>query len=170
MKKSEKSCAGWYFLIIVIILYLITYFLKPKAFVPSLQFFINIVKQMIPIFILIFILMILINYFITPERIKKYIGHKTSLKSWLLAIITGILSTGPIYMWYPMLRELRDKGVGNGFIATFLYNRAIKIPLLPMIIFYFGLKYTIILMIVMILFSILQGMMIEKMEVWYEHY
>lgn len=108
--------------------------------------------------------MAFINYFITPKRIKKYIGHKTSLRSWFIAIITGIVSTGPIYMWYPMLRELRDKGIGNGFVATFLYNRAIKIPLIPMIIFYFGVKFTIILTIVMIIFSVIQGMIIEKME------
>ena len=164
MKKSEKSKSGWYFLTVVLTFYLITYLFNPKAIISALWFFLNILKNIIPIFILIFILMILINLFITPKKIKKYIGTKTSFKSWTIAIITGILSTGPIYMWYPMLRELRDKGIGNGFIATFLYNRAIKIPLLPVIIFYFGIKFTIILTFVMIIFSVIQGMIIEKMD------
>jgi len=166
MKKSEKSYVSWYFLLIVISMYILTYFLKPEVVIPSLKFFWNILKKLIPLFLLILILMILINYFATPEKIKKYIGHKNSLRSWLVAIVAGILSTGPIYMWYPMLKELRNKGVGNGFVATFLYNRAVKIPLIPMIVFYFGLKYTIILTIVMIIFSVIQGIIIEKiMEV-----
>lgn len=162
MKKTEKSYFGLYFIIIVLLLYLIIYFIKPNSIIPALNFFVNISKNIIPVFIIVLLLMILINYLITPIGIKKYIGNKTGIKSWTLAIITGIISTGPIYVWYPMLRELKDKGVGNGFIATFLYNRAIKIPLLPMIILYFGLKYTIILTIVMIFFSVLQGIIIEK--------
>ena len=45
-------------------------------------------------------------------------------------------------------------------------NRAVKIPLLPMLIVYFGLTYSIILMIVMILISLVQGITTEKaMEV-----
>lgn len=165
MKKSERNYTSLYFLFIVVLLYVITYFLKPEAIGPAFKFLLNIIKKIIPIFILIFVLMLLINYFVTPKRIKKYIGHKTSLRSWFVAIIGGILSTGPIYMWYPMLKDLRDKGLGNGFVATFLYNRAIKIPLIPMIVFYFGLKYTIILTIVMVIFSVAQGILIEKMEV-----
>ena len=91
----------------------------------------------------------------------KYLGKK---RKWLFAILGGIISTGPIYMWYAMLRELKEKGVGYGFIATFLYNRAIKPPLIPVIIYYFGLKFTIVLTGVMIIFSVLQGMIIEKLE------
>lgn len=165
MKKSEKSKSGWYFLILVLGLYVLTFFLDSEKLIPAFEFFINMLKNIIPVFILIFILMSLINYFITPQKIKKYIGKGNSVKSWFVAIVTGILSTGPIYMWYPMLRDLRDKGVSNGFVATFLYNRAIKIPLLPLIILYFGLKFTIILTILMIIFSIIQGMIIEKIGV-----
>ena len=165
MKDSEKSYIGWYFLLVVIILYLVTIFLKFDAILPSLNFSLKILISVIPIFILVFIIMIVVNYYITPKSVNKYLGKSSGLKRWVIAIIGGIISTGPIYMWYPMLKELKKKGVNYGFIATFLYNRAIKLPLIPMIIFYFGLKYTIILMIVMILFSILQGMIIEKMEV-----
>ena len=65
-------------------------------------------------------------------------------------------------MWYPLLAELKEKGIGYGYLATFLYNRAIKIPLLPIAIFYFGLKYVVILTIVMIFISIIQGIIINR--------
>ena len=164
MKDSEKSYLGWYFFIVVVIIYLITSIFEFDAILPSLNFSLKILINVIPIFILVFVIMIVVNYYITPKAVNKYLGKTSGLKRWVIAIIGGIISTGPIYMWYPMLKELKKKGVNYGFIATFLYNRAIKLPLIPMIIFYFGLSFTIILTIIMIIMSIIQGLIFEKLE------
>jgi uncharacterized membrane protein YraQ (UPF0718 family) len=164
MKKSEKSYVGWYFLLIVIIFYFITGIFKLDAILPSLKFAYKIFTNVILIFILVFILMVVINYYITPKAVNRYLGKSSGPKRWFIAITSGIISTGPIYMWYPMLKELKKKGVSYGFIATFLYNRAVKLPLIPIIILYFGLTFTIILTIVMIIMSVIQGLIFEKME------
>jgi uncharacterized membrane protein YraQ (UPF0718 family) len=66
-------------------------------------------------------------------------------------------------MWYPLLQEFQQKGLKNGFIACFLYNQAIKIFLLPILLVYFDIKYVIILTIVMIFMSILQGLIINRL-------
>jgi len=108
---------------------------------PSLRFSLRIIKNIIPIFIVIFALMVALDYLVSPENVRRYLGKSAGLKRWLIAVAGGIISTGPIYMWYPMLRQLRKKGVKYGFIATFLYNRAVKPPLIPMIILYFGLRW-----------------------------
>ncbi len=162
MKKSEQSDTGWYFLAGVIILYIIVALIKPAALLPSLKFFLNIIIKIIPVFILIFILMAVINLFVTTKKLVKYFGKKSGVKGWIAAIITGIISTGPIYLWYPLLNDLQKGGVRNGLIAAFLYNRAVKIPLLALMIVYFGLTYTIILTIVMIIASIFQGLIVEE--------
>ena len=164
MKDSEKSYIGWYFLTIVIILYFIAGIFKIDVILPSLKFAFNILLNVIPIFILVFVLMVVVNYYITPKTVNKYLSKSSGLKRWFIAVIGGIISTGPIYMWYPMLKELKKKGVNYGFIATFLYNRAVKLPLIPMIILYFGLTFTIILTIVMIIISVIQGIIFEKIE------
>jgi len=164
MKKSEKSQAGIWFLLIVIAIYLITALFKPTAIFPSIMFSLAILKRIIFIFILVFIIMVIMNYLITPDIVSKYLGSSSGLKRWLIAVLGGIISTGPIYMWYPMLKQLKEKGISHGFIATFLYNRAVKPALIPMIILYFGLAYTIILTIIMIIMSVIQGMIFEKLE------
>ncbi len=164
MKESEQSYVAWYFLLIVVILYFITGIFKIDVILPSLKFAFTILINVIPIFILVLVLMIVVNYYITPKAVNKHLGKSSGLKRWFIAIIGGIISTGPIYMWYPMLKELKKKGVNYGFIATFLYNRAVKLPLIPMIILYFGLTFTIILTIVMIIMSVIQGIIFEKLE------
>jgi len=74
-----------------------------------------------------------------------------------------VLSTGPIYMWYPLLADLKNKGLSYGLIACFLYNRGIKITLLPIAIFYFGWKYVLVLSLAMIFVSIIQGILLNKL-------
>ena len=110
--------------------------------------------------------MAITNYFITPKFISKHIEKDKGIKKWVFAVIGGILSTGPIYMWYPLLADLKERGLSHGLIACFLYNRAIKIPFLPLLIFYFNWKFVIVLTIAMIFASLVQGMLINKfMEV-----
>lgn len=163
MKNKLRQISGsWWFLIIVIIIYILILFINQDIFLSSINFFGNIILKIIPIFILVFILMFIVNQFITPEKISKHFKGK-GIKKWIFVIIGGILSTGPIYMWYPLLADLKEKGLGYGLIATFFYNRAIKIPLLPLIILYFSWKYVLVLSLVMILFSIIQGLTINKL-------
>ena len=162
MKIIDRSYTAYYFLLSMILIYALVFFINPDKMFASLNFSFNIVKQIVPIFALVFLLMVVTNYFVAPQKIAKYIGKQSKKKKWFLAVLTGIISTGPIYMWYPMLKELGKKGASNGFTATFLYNRAIKPPLLPMIIYYFGIKFTIVLTVVMIIFSIVQGKIIEE--------
>lgn len=161
MKK--KIDAGAVFLLFVLVAYLAAAFIDAAAVKESVLFFLSILKKIVFIFILIFVLMVLTNYFIKPKKLAKYLGENAGAKGWVISIIGGIISTGAIYMWYPLLKELKKKGMKTSYIAAFLYNRAIKLHLLPLLILYFGLVYTIVLTIVMIIISIFQGIIVEKL-------
>ncbi len=117
--------------------------------------------QLIPIFVLVIALMGSINYFFRPRRITKYVGEGSGWKGWLIAGGAGILSHGPIYVWFPLLRELREKGMRDGLVAAFLYNRAVKLPLFPMLIYYFGLLFALLLLAFTVVASVIEGMLIE---------
>ena len=161
MNFIKQNKTAWYYFFIVITLTTIIFIIKPSAIIPVANFLINIFKKIIPIFILVFILMFLTNLFIQPAKLIKWLGHESGIKGWIIAILGGIISSGPIYMWYPLLAELKNKGMKISLITTFLYNRAIKIPLLPLMIFYFNLKYVLILTVVMIFMSIINGKIVE---------
>jgi len=159
--KLKQIQISWWFLIIVLLMYIFLFFINNNLFNTSLLFFINLLKKIIPIFFLVFILMTITNYFITPKFLLKHLGEK-GIKKWIYVIIGGILSTGPIYMWYPLLADLKNKGLSYGLIACFLYNRAIKIPLIPLMFFYFSWQYILILLVVMIFISVFQGIIINR--------
>jgi uncharacterized membrane protein YraQ (UPF0718 family) len=153
---------SWYFLIAIVLIYAILLFTNKSIFLLSMNFFYGIIKKIIPIFVAVFFLMTLTNYFTSKELITNFVNKKGILK-WLAIIIAGIISHGPIYMWYPLLADLKGKGLSYGLVACFLYNRAIKIPLLPLMVLYFSFKYVLILALVMISMSVVQGLIINKL-------
>jgi len=101
--------------------------------------------------------MVLLNLFLKPQHIAEFLGKRGGIQGVLLTVTTGIISMGPIYAWYPLLKELRERGVSNSLITIFLGNRAVKPLLLPVLISYFGWAYTIILTVLTMLGSLAVG-------------
>lgn len=162
--RNKNLYYGFSFLGIVIVLYLVLSFFNPEKIYSSLHASLDIIIQILPILVLVIFMMGVANYFLKPKKVSKYLGGESGIKGWVLAISMGILSHGPIYVWYPLLKDLRDHGMRSGLVAVFLYNRAIKIPLLPVMIFYFGIGFVIILSFYMIIASVIEGKIIEIIE------
>ena len=159
----EKISAKWIFFIIMAVIYLVLFFVNSILAKEIFFQFLFFLQNIIPVFVLVFVLIFFSNLFFDSKKIVKFVGKSAGFKGWIISIVGGILSTGPIYMWYPLLSDLKEKGMRDGFIAAFLYNRAVKIPILPMMIYYFGLSFTAILTFYMILFSIINGFVVDKL-------
>ena len=152
---------GWIFLILVGLIYVVVALLNLGVVEKAFFGFLQLVWRVIPVLGLVFGFIFLSNVVIREAGITRYLGRRSGLKGWIIAISAGILSAGPIYMWYPLLSDLKEKGMREGLVATFLYNRAVKIPLLPMMIYYFGLIFTVVLTVYMVLFSIITGLVFD---------
>jgi len=153
--------SGLVFLAIVAGLYLVSYATDGGATRRALQTSMDILYDILPVLALVIAMMALANYFLKPKQVARHLGAGSGAKGWLLASLAGIVSHGPIYVWYPLLQELQDKGMRPGLTATFLYNRAVKIPLLPVMIYYFGVTYVAVLMATMVGASLAEGKLID---------
>lgn len=158
----KQILRDWRFLLIIIGIYGILFFIKEDAFWQSIIFSSQLLLKTSPLFLIIWLLMAFSNSLVGEKLIFKWL-EKSKTYHWLLAIIGGILSSGPIYLWYPLLADLKKKGFNNGLIACFLYNRAIKLPLMPLLIYYFDWRYALTLTISMVIASIIQGVVINKL-------
>ena len=141
----------------ILVIYGILFVVMPEKVSLALMCSGNIFLNMLVPLCLVFVLMILLNLFLKPAKIARFLGKGAGIKGILLPAAAGIISTGPIYVWYPLLRDLKEKGAGNSPIAIFLYNRAVKPFLLPVMIAYFGWLYVMILTILTVLGSIAIG-------------
>jgi len=84
-------------------------------------------------------------------------AKKSGIKGLMLSSAAGIISMGPVYAWYPLLKELREKGAAHSLTAIFINSRAIKPFLLPVMISYFGLGYAIVLTLITMTGTIVAG-------------
>jgi uncharacterized membrane protein YraQ (UPF0718 family) len=162
-KKSKKINQAWWFLGIISVFYLGLLIFSPDLFKQSFRFFFKLLIKLIPVLLGVYLITFFINWLLKPRKVIRYLGYKSGFKGIIIAITGGIISTGPIYVWFSLLADLRNMGMTNFLITIFLYNRAIKIPLLPLIIYYFGLQFTITLTVLLIIFSILNGWLVDKL-------
>ena len=163
-EKEKGKWVGLYFLGLVIILYLFIFFLNFENAYNSLKSSWDILVKLIPVLFLVVFLMGLVNYLLKPKAISKHLGKGSGARGWVFSVLAGIISHGPIYVWYPLLKELRKQGMRQGVAAVFLYNRAIKIPLLPVLVYYFGLAFAVILLAFTIIASLIEGKIMEMLE------
>lgn len=162
MKGSSKSKKSpWIFMGSTLILYLLVFLFDKVKAIEAADRFYHLLLEILPFLVVVFVVMVLINLFLKTSTLIKYMGKGSGLKGWIIAIIAGVFSMGAIYMWFPLLRDMMKKEVKPGLIAVFLYNRGIKLHWLPLMALYFGLKYVVILTLVTILVSLLQGAVID---------
>ena len=96
---------------------------------------------------MVFTLMFLLNLFLKPAQIARFLGSEAGIRGVALSVAAGIISMGPIYAWYPLLKELKKKGVTHALTAVFLGSRAVKPFVLPVMISYFGWVYVALLIL-----------------------
>lgn len=162
-EKKAHLYHGFYLLGTVALIYSLLFILHPEKTHQAIKISVNTIFQILPSLLLIILLMGSIHYFLHPKSIAKHVGKDSGLKGWTFAIAAGILSHGPIYAWYPLLRDLRNQGMTNGLIAVFLYNRAIKLPLLPLMVHYFGIRFVVILISNIVMASVIQGWLVQAL-------
>jgi len=151
------------FLLFTLALYGVAALFDPALTLAALKYFTVILAKVVPVLALVFVVLFLTNLFLKPERIRRHLGSESGLRGWFYAVVGGIFISGPPYVLYPMLGELQKHGARNALIATMLYNRNVKIHFLPAIIYYFGLRYTVVLSVYILLFSLVNGKLLEML-------
>jgi uncharacterized membrane protein YraQ (UPF0718 family) len=123
----------------------------------ALKASVNVLRAVSVPLTLVFVVMFLLNLFVRPARVAGLLGRAAGIRAMLLSTAAGIISVGPIFAWYPLMKKLKQEGAGEGPIAVFLYGRAVKPFLLPLMIAYFGWPYAAILTLLTVAASLVLG-------------
>ncbi len=161
-KKNGKYNIAWISMFVVSTIYLFLYFANHELFVKAINKFLELLIMIYPYLILVFAFMFITFLFLKPDVIKKHLGKESGIKGCLLTSAAGIISVGPAYVWYPLIADMQKKGMRNKLVTVFIYNRAIKIHLLPLMFLYFGIKFSIVITLLIFIFSFVIGEIVEK--------
>ena len=157
----EALRGRYVFALAACLLYGILFCLTPDRTLQALVSSMRIFGYVLPPLAVAFMLMILLNLLFRASQVTRLLGQEAGFTGVLLSAAAGIISMGPIYAWYPLLKEVREKGAGNIAIAVFLGNRSVKPFLLPMMLSYFGWRYVVIVTCFMIMASIAVGYLVD---------
>ena len=163
-RAKKKGFGGWVFLSSMILAYGLIAIVAPETAGQALEFSIEVMQNIWPVLLIVFFLLLVMDLLLKPEWIKHNLGKEAGIRGWLMAAAGGVFATGPVYAWYALLGDLREKGMRMPLAAMFLYSRAIKIPLLPLMIHYFGVTYTLVLCLYLLGFSIVCGILMARLE------
>jgi uncharacterized membrane protein YraQ (UPF0718 family) len=159
--KKSKISFSWLFMFGILLVYFVLFFIDSNLVLNSLKKSWEMFIGIIPILILVFFIMFGVNHYFKADRISKYLGANSGPLGWFYAIVAGILISGPPYILFPLLGELKEKGMKNSLIAVMLYNRNVKIPFILVMIYYFGLEFTIIISFLIIIFSLPNAWLVD---------
>lgn len=172
MKEQDRAPAGrggsmtrggLIFLIVVVCLYAGGYVIDPGRTLLALSLSAASMREIAFPLLLVFSALLLTNRYLRPQTVARLAGARSGLRGATLALLAGIVSMGPAYAWYPLLGEIRRKGAGPGQVAVFLYGRAIKPFLLPVMAAYFGVVFTVVLNLSIAGGALLTGWMINHL-------
>ena len=163
MSRSNHlhSFRGGYLLCTVGGVYLLLFFFNPPTGIQALNKTAAILNRILPVIGLVIIFTAIINTLLHPVLIARHLGQGSGVKGLLWSLAAGVLSHGPMYIWYPLLSDLRRHGMCDGLIASFTYARALKLPHLVLLISYFGLIYTCVLCLFILTGALLQGILLH---------
>ncbi len=166
MNKQGKPFAfrGKYLFLTVLIFYCVLFLINSETALSALQKSGSVLLKILPIIAVVILFTALLNYFLQPKQVASHLGRESGVMGWLWALAAGVISHGPMYAWYPLLEDLRSHGMRDGLIVVFFFARAIKIPLLPMMIDYFGWAFTLVLSFYILVGALIQGWMLELLE------
>ena len=157
IKKIKSLSVGLKLSLTMIIIYgALALFVYPY-FIMIFQKLLQNFQEIVPVLLLAFAVVFMVNYLIKPELIKKHLGRDSGLKGWLFTLLGSIFISGPPYVILPILKQLKAHGMKSSLLAVFLNNRNVQPAYLPVMAYYFGLKFTIIISVYIIIFAILTG-------------
>jgi uncharacterized membrane protein YraQ (UPF0718 family) len=149
------------FFLFVLIIYLVVLFVDLDNFVLAVKKAFNLFFSVLDVFFIVFCFMVLMGLFVKQKTMVKFFKSSKKFLNWIFVIGLGILSTGPIYMWYPLIEKFKKSGMKIRYQACLLYNRSVKIPLMYYFVLIFGFRVFLVMIVLQVVFSVINGFIVE---------
>ena len=96
----------------VLMIYGIVFVISPAGAVMAFRCSTAILRNLMMPLGLVFMLMVFMSLFLKPAHIVRFLGKGSGSRGIIFSAAAGIISMGPIYAWYPLLKELRESRIG----------------------------------------------------------
>ncbi len=148
------------FLITMCLAYGFAFVIVPEKSEVAFGHFLHSLVQMLPVLVFVFLVMFVGYLFLKPEMIHEYLGKDSGRRGWVAACLASIFFSGPTYILFPYLKELKAQGMQNSLIAVFLNNRNVQPAFVPVMIYYFGIRFAVVFSVLALAYALLSGVLV----------
>lgn len=161
MKRLKRFFNEYPLEIIILTIAIILMILNPHKTIFGLKYALKTFINLLPIIVSVAFLMGFISEVLNKKTTSKLVGKESGMKGVLIGAIFGTLMVGPSFIFYPLFKELKEKGAGVNVIATTIGAWSIKIQWLPFAIPFLGLKFIFLFDLLIFIFAILSGYVVS---------
>jgi uncharacterized membrane protein YraQ (UPF0718 family) len=164
--NDKKRTNNWhpflYFFIFLGLMVIVFYFF-PDKLTPSLKSSWDSLAQFVLIFPAIILLIGIFSVMVTPEMIAKNFGKETGFYGAVKALFFGsLMSTGPLYLAFPLAKNLLDKGAKISDVIIFVSAwNGIGVIAELVELHFMGILFMAIRCLLLMVFIILMGYITE---------
>ena len=160
MGKLLRECLKSHEIRVGILLLLCSFLLmviSPEKVVPILIESIGISIWILFLTVIAVVISVAIHYFVPHDFAEKYLS-KDKKRYLLYATLLGILTPGPVYAIYPIVFSLKNKGIQNHILVSYITGQTIIGPArAPFEIGLLGLNFFIYRIILAVIMGTLAG-------------
>jgi len=168
-KKQQHHKKGWgeliksavIYIVLAIVVWGITSILSPSGGAEVTKTVAKTFKDVLSIIFAIFILIGLIQVWLTPEQISKVLGKEAGWKGLALSATLPMILGGSLFVIFPLLKTLREKGARTSSVVAFLFAWSAKAPLLPLEIKFLGWHFAVLRIVLIPILAIVGGLISE---------
>lgn len=135
--------------------------LNPGKVISGLIYAVNMYRSLFLVILSVAFISGFISETIPPNTIAKVIGSESGWKGVLIGAIFGTFMVGPSYIFYPLFRNLIDKGASIRVIATTIGAWAIKVQWIPFALSILGWRFVLIFNLLIFIYAIVSGIILD---------
>lgn len=168
-KKPQQHKKSWgglvksaaIYIALAVIVWAITAVLAPSGGQEVARTVGKTFQSVLSIIFAIFILIGLIQVWLTPEQISRVLGKEAGWKGLLLSATLPMILGGSLFVIFPLLKTLREKGARTSSVIAFLFAWSAKAPLLPLEIKFLGWHFAVLRIVLIPVLAIIGGLVSE---------
>lgn len=135
--------------------------LNPQKVISGLNYAINMYVGLFLVILSVAFISGFISEALPPNTVARIIGKESGSRGVLIGAIFGTFMVGPSYIFFPLFKNLIDKGAGINVIATTIGAWAIKVQWIPFALSILGTKFVIIFNSLIFIYAILSGYVVD---------
>lgn len=133
---------------------------RPDRAFLGIGYAVKMYLSFLPVILSVAFLAGLISELLSPELVKKIVGKESGFRGMLIGAIFGALMVGPAYVFYPLFKDLMDKGASVRVIATTIGAWAIRLQAIPLAGAMLGFKFITLFNFLIFIYALISGFIV----------